>query len=86
MHMGGHMQTIRTVMMIQCASFAIINEFEIEGRMTDKKEKKYARSPAHTGKTKKDCGHCLTNSCLEGKRLGTLDRLRSSFALGCLSA
>ena len=39
MHMGGHMQTIRTLMMIQCASFAIINEFEIEGRMTEKKRK-----------------------------------------------
>ena len=37
-------------MMIQCASFAIINEIEIEieGRTMDQKEKEYVRSPAHT--------------------------------------
>ena len=54
--------------------------------MTDKNKKMYARSRPHRGKIEEDCGHCLTNSCLEGKRLGTLDRLRRSFALDCLSA
>ena len=80
------MQTIRTLVMIQCASFDSVNEIGNERQNDRKNKKKYARGPAHTANIKEDCGHRLTNNCLEGKRLGMLDRLRSSFALGCLSA
>lgn len=79
------MQTIRALVMIQCASFDRVNETGNERQNDRKSMKRCARSPANTANIKEDCGHCLTDNCLEGKHLGMLDRLRSSLALGCLS-